>query len=193
MILTDREGGLWFTAEKEIRRVKNGKLTKYELNEFTNCETYAVAYEDRLGSISLGYFDGKKKLLIRIKDVRAQSVELPEPVSHFAEDRSGDLLLSVFPKGIYRIERDSLTARELSRGLLEPVLLVDGISGIASGHLCPDREGGIWIGTNKGLLRFMPQTFRSFSRLSGLPEDNVYPIYEDKAGNIWAGVWENAR
>src|SRR4029453_1208205 len=60
------------------------------------------------------------------------------------------------------------------------------------GHLCPDPEGGTWVGTNQGLVRLTPQTIRVFSKQEGLPEEKVYPVYEDSAGRIWAGVWENS-
>ena len=190
LVLTDRDGHLWFTTEKELRRVKDGKIINYEFSEFSTGDTYAIAYEDRLAGIWFGYDDEQKQLLLRIRNGRAQSVQLPAPVSHFAEDLAGNLVISVFQKGIYQIDQKSLTAGELTANLLEPVMQIDGLSGIGSGHLSPDREGGIWVGTNKGLARFMTQTFNSFSRQSGLPEDNVYPLFEDKAGSVWAGVWQ---
>src|SRR5262249_11133947 len=83
-------------------------------------------------------------------------------------------------------------ADEPSANIVEPVSLIEGISYIASGYLCPDPEGGIWVGTEKSLVRFMPQTIRVFSKQDGLPEENVYPVYEDSTGHIWAGVWQNS-
>jgi ligand-binding sensor domain-containing protein len=50
----------------------------------------------------------------------------------------------------------------------------------------------MWVGTNKGLVRLTPQIINVFSKQEGLPEENVYPIYEDGGGSIWAGIWQNS-
>ncbi len=194
LVWADRRGGLWFTSEKALQRFADRDLKTYDLSRFSTGDTYKVAYEDRQGGIWLACADGQKKqFLLRIRNERVQSIQLPPmPVSHFAEDLAGNLVLSVFQKGIYRIDKKFLTADELSGNVIEQVSPIDGISNITSGYLCSDREGGIWVGTNKGLVRLMSQTFVFFSRQQGLPEDNVYPVYEDKAGGIWAGVWQNS-
>lgn len=54
-----------------------------------------------------------------------------------------------------------------------------------------DREGGLWIGTEKGLNRIAPRSIQVLSRKDGLREENVYPLFSDKAGVLWAGVWPN--
>jgi ligand-binding sensor domain-containing protein/signal transduction histidine kinase len=204
IVMTDREGGLWFTGAKEIRRIKNGNIKTHDLSGFSTGEVFKAAYEDRQGGIWLGFADEQKQSLLRIKNDRVQSfklpgsddrvrrIQIPSAVSHFAEDVAGNLWISVYRKGIYRIDHKSVVADEPIADVLEPVLLIEDLSNISSGYLCPDREGGIWVGTEKGLIRILPQTIRVFSKQEGLPEDNVYPVYEDKAGGIWAGVWQNS-
>lgn len=191
LILTDRDGGLWFAGEKGLRRYKDRKLEIFDLGGFSAGEIYKTVYEDRQGSIWLGYTDQQKQFLLRIKDGRVESFPSPlAPVSDFAEDSRGNLWISLFRNGIYRIDQRWVAADKPIPNLLEPVLLIDRLTG--SGHLCPDPEGGTWVGTNQGLVRLTPQTIRVFSKQEGLPEENVYPVYEDSAGRIWAGVWENS-
>jgi signal transduction histidine kinase/ligand-binding sensor domain-containing protein len=191
LILTDREGGLWVTNGKTVRRVKDGAIQTYDLHAFPG-ETYRIAYQDRQENIWLAFYDEHGQSLLRMRKGVIQSFELPgAPVCHLSEDLSGDLCVSVYKKGLYRIAKDQLTADRPSANALQIVAPVEGISDIASGYLCPDREGGIWIGTNKGLVRVLPQTIRVYSKKDGLPEDNVYPICEDRAGGIWAGIWES--
>ena len=193
LVLVDGQGGLWFASNKELRRVKDGKSDTYDLGAFNFGYTYKVAYEDRQGGIWLAGFDSPKQFLLRIKGGKVHSFQLPSaPVSHLAEDRDGNLWLSVFMKGIYRIDKSSVAAEEPDTKQLTLVDAVDGISNVNSGHLCPNREGGMWVGTNKGLVRVLPQTFRVFSQQNGLPEDNAYPICEDSQGRIWAGIWNNS-
>lgn len=191
LVVTDKEGGLWFAGDNGLRRIKNGIVETYDISG--SGSTYKIAYEDRQGSIWLGCYDEQKQSLIRIRNGRVHSFRLPSaPVCHFAEDVGGNLWLSVFTKGVYRIAKESLAADEPPVDALQPVSLIEGISNVISGYLCSDHEGGIWVGTNKGLLRLLRQTIRVFSKQEGLLEDNVYPIYEDTAGRIWAGVWQNS-
>jgi signal transduction histidine kinase/streptogramin lyase len=114
------------------------------------------------------------------------------PITYFSEDARGDLWVSLFNNGIYRIDRKSVIADAFADNLLEPVLLADKIPKISIGYLRPDQQGGMWVGTNQGVLRLAPQTIRVFSKADGLPEENVYPVYEDSSGGIWAGIWENS-
>ena len=193
LVLTDREGGLWFTDGKVLRRFKDGKISDLDLSWFGTGQIDNVAYQDRQGSIWLGYTQGPKQFLLRIKEGGVESLPLPAAlVSHFAEDSRGNLWISLFNQGVYRIDQKSVIADGQLTNVLEPVLTLERIPFISQGYLFPDREGGMWVGTNEGLLRLMPQTIRVFSKLDGLPEENVYPIYEDKAGRIWAGIWENS-
>lgn len=194
LVLTDREGGLWFASGKALRRFKDGTIKDFDLSRYSTGEINRVAYEDRQGSIWLGYTQDPKQFLLKIRDGRVESFQSPPlaPVSSFAEDSRGNLWISLFNNGIYRIDQKSVIAEGPVTNLLEPVLLIDRIPNISSGYLCPDHEGGIWVGTNQGLVRLISQTIRVFSKQEGLPEENVYPVYEDRAGRIWAGIWENS-
>src|SRR5262249_29991136 len=60
LVLTDREGGLWFSGEKRLRRIKDGNITEYDFSEFYAGETYKTAYEDSHGSVWLSYADSDR-------------------------------------------------------------------------------------------------------------------------------------
>lgn len=198
IILTDHQGGLWFSGNDEIRSFKNGVLRTYPLGGIFNGKTYEVAYEDRQGNLWVGFFGDAVfervggQSLVRIKDGRVQEVRLPEDaVNHFAEDAQGNLWLSIYTKGIYRIDREAADADEVPADAVKSVIDIDGISRISSGHLKFDHEGGLWVGTEKSLNRIAPRVIQTLSRKEGLEQDNVYPIISDSAGRVWAGVWPN--
>jgi len=50
-----------------------------------------------------------------------------------------------------------------------------------------DSRGAVWVGTRDGLNIFNPanNTFRSFSKEDGLPDNAILNIVEDKAHNLW--------
>ena len=191
LVLSDKEGGLWFAGGQRLQRFKSGVTRTYDFSGFGAGNINALAYEDRHGNLWVSYTGVGRQLLVRIRNGRIQGFPTPlGPLSDIAEDPQGRLWVSLFNKGIYRI-RDAVSD-ELGTNLLEPVLLTDRIANIGYGFLAPDREGGMWVGTNGGLVRLSPETFRTFSRHDGLPEENVYPILEDRGGRIWAGLWENS-
>ncbi|MFZ0593443.1 MAG: two-component regulator propeller domain-containing protein, partial [Bryobacteraceae bacterium] len=57
--------------------------------------------------------------------------------------------------------------------------------------LFEDREGNLWVGNanGKGLFRLRPRLVATLSAERGLPDKNVYPIYQSRDGAIWIGTW----
>ena len=51
--------------------------------------------------------------------------------------------------------------------------------------LCQDRLGYLWIGTDRGAVRFSGLEMRHFGIKDGLPNNLVREFYEDEAGRIW--------
>ena len=55
-----------------------------------------------------------------------------------------------------------------------------------------DAEDNLWLATNgQGLYQLRPQFIKVVSKEQGLADRNVYPIYQDASGTIWAGVWNS--
>ena len=48
-----------------------------------------------------------------------------------------------------------------------------------------DREGNIWIGTDRGIERWRDPVFTSYSTPQGLPPSPVGPVYVDDRGRAW--------
>jgi len=52
-----------------------------------------------------------------------------------------------------------------------------------------DNQGNLWLATEDGLYRLQNQVIRTYSIANGLPDRDIFPIYQDNAGSIWLGVW----
>jgi signal transduction histidine kinase/ligand-binding sensor domain-containing protein len=192
ILLADKDGGLWFSRDSSVYRVKNGNVAAFDLSKYSTGSQYLYAYEDRYGDIWLSFTDQNKAgSILRIRNGNVQSYPFPARLAwHFTEDQDGDIWFTVYDQNIiYRISREAAAASEPIPNAIGPVAKVEGVDFVGSAFLCPDHEGGMWLGAEKGLWRIQPQTVRVFSRKDGLLDENVYPIYEDHTGNIWAGIW----
>ena len=53
----------------------------------------------------------------------------------------------------------------------------------------PDRNGGLWVGTNGGGLTLLKDgTARTFGMADGLGADVVRSLFQDRQGRVWAGT-----
>jgi len=50
-----------------------------------------------------------------------------------------------------------------------------------------DKGGFVWFGTNKGLFKFDGINQQRYTKVNGLPDENVTAIAQDSAGRIWTG------
>ncbi len=76
---------------------------------------------------------------------------------------------------------------EKKKGYWESFDDIDGL-GHECGCLLEDREGNIWIGTDKGLSRYDGRTFLTFTDEDGLVDNSVQCIHQDKKGDLWIGT-----
>src|SRR5262249_25323864 len=193
-LVADKDGGLWFSQKTSVYRVKNDTLTTFDISQYSGGFRYLYGYADRYGNIWLSFPDEERAgNLVRIRDGKVQSYTFPaRGVWRFAEAPDGDIWFLHFNQNnIYRISGDAAAASEPIAGAIEPVVTVEGVDYLGNAFLCPDHEGGMWLGAGRGLWRIQPQTVRVFSRKDGLLDENVYPLYEDRSGDIWAGIWPN--
>lgn len=55
-------------------------------------------------------------------------------------------------------------------------------------NLFHDREGAVWLATNKGLSRLRREIIRAYGVKDGIGNPEVYPLYRDRDSNIWIGT-----
>jgi signal transduction histidine kinase/ligand-binding sensor domain-containing protein len=95
------------------------------------------------------------------------------------------LLVSRDPQDVYWLTDVQSMKSELIGKDVPPALTNGYLKGLT------DNEGNIWFGTSRyGLLRARHQSFVSYSTREGLETNNVYPIFEDRSGDVWIGTVE---
>lgn len=185
----DREGGFWFIEGFTFHRVKDGVLQTFHIPEGGR---YRNVYQDRFGNFWL-IADRASKEIYRVKNNRLQQFETPAYRYWGAtEDKKGNLWLHTYESGVVRLEYTSVNADEITTDDFQHFTTKEGFLSDACRTLTTDREGGVWVGSEKGLHHLLPQTVHVFSKKDGLQDDNIYPILEDRNSTIWLGAWQQS-
>jgi signal transduction histidine kinase/ligand-binding sensor domain-containing protein len=106
------------------------------------------------------------------------------------EDPQHNLWIGATGGGLVRFSNGTFSRYTQSEGLPD-----DAISCIA-----PDRQGGLWVCTQKGLAHFRDNHFTVYTTEQGLPTNRVRTVCQDSEGAVWvAGLdfglskWDGTR
>ena len=137
-------------------------------------------------------FSAQDYRLCVFRDGRLQtsSVNIKTP-KFFTADRESNLWLGDFYDGVRKISAASIRHDDLLHLKVEHFSKANGLASDSVTTMLADRDGNIWIGTDKGLQLLIDEPLVTvYSKASGLPSDNIYSIVQDKTGAIWFGAWD---
>ena len=170
-----RSGTVWYRRETELRRVRDGQVTIYQVPK----GGYRQIYEDREGRCWMSSSRPGNLVMVNEAGLRLYTVKdgLPNAeVSSFYEDRAGTLWLATRGGGLVRFKDEKFTVLTTEQGLSS-----DSIRAVYQ-----DRENVMWLGTfDNGLMRMTPQVITAYSERDGMVGKAFYPVIEDRSGNIW--------
>jgi ligand-binding sensor domain-containing protein/signal transduction histidine kinase len=96
----------------------------------------------------------------------------------FVQARSGGLVLA--GKSDVIIDRERRKTESLRPGHEIPGSRVQAV--------LMDREGSLWIGTNRGLCRWIDGTVQRMPVIEPLSSASILSLLEDREGNLWVGT-----
>jgi ligand-binding sensor domain-containing protein len=185
-LYVDRSGTLWVATENAFFSLSRGASSFQragpsgggvpQIGQGPDGKLWFTQYGKPLRPINLGS-----------GEAASSGAELRVPARRFLFDREGSLWLTVAEEGIRRLrfpERLGAGKLEANDPAWESFSAREGLSDSAPGVVLEDREGNIWVATNKGLDRFrhshlvpfpLPPGYRG---LTLLPGDH---------GDLWVG------
>ena len=198
----DQQGFIWIATESGLNRYDGYSITRYHRGSDTSIPDdfiYTIAERDN-GDMWFGTARGSVLLWERNSDqfrtvpfVEARHKEAATPsVRKLLSTSDGLLWIGTRGNGLTLLDPATGETKTYRHDANDPVSL-------PSDHVneaFEDRSGNIWVGTNKGLARLLPdrQSFKRFptgdKTRRGISGIKVRSIYEDHQGVIWVGTAE---
>ena len=177
----DREGGIWVgTGGAGLARVQECNVQTLSPPDAWQGRAVLSVCSDHDGALWAGT-EGVG--LYRFQNGRWTNYGFQDGLENpyiwsIAEDDSGQLWAGSWASGLF--------VRHGERFVHAPGL--ENIAGPMPA-LLPSAQGGLWIGTGNGLLRYQaPGTFSWFGRQSGFPNNDVRCIRANSDGAVWFGT-----
>jgi len=206
-ILQDSQGFMWFGTEDGLNKYDGYKFTVYK-HDPDNSNSLADNYvwsihEDESGTLWIGTSNGLDKFdLAHETFVHYQHDENdPNSLSHnevraIEEDHTGTLWIGTYGGGLNKFDRQTEKFVRYQHDENNPHSLSDN-NIYWDGGLYVDKQGSLWIGTEKGGLNKFDRNTDTFIHYQHDPKDpnslsNIYvsQIYEDRAGTLWIATTE---
>ena len=172
-LLAAPDGGLWIATGDGLVRLKNSQLTLYNTeNGLPSNSVDALTLDDR-GNL-IAETDTGAALIEGNRAVPAAAV-----VEHLVA-RLPNGLMAQAANGIVTVMRNGHREAQYATGIELPGSRIQALLG--------DREGALWIGTNRGLARISGGKVQRFPASDPLGVSSILALLEDREGNIWAGT-----
>lgn len=172
-IVDDSAGGVLIAAESGLLDWKHGSLTTIQRSSAMSAGEISSLFRDHSHKIWAGTAKGLFRLYLRGNraTLEAQPGVLG-PVVNIAEDNRGNLWVSSFGHGLYRLNQSGVE-HSVQPGQFIQALLAD-------------RDGNLWIGSSvDGLTRWTDGSFIPYGVPEGLPNPFAVTVHQDAHGLLW--------
>jgi ligand-binding sensor domain-containing protein/signal transduction histidine kinase len=176
----------------------------YNENDITSLSHSNVrqVFEDSKGHLwiatnnGLNIFNHETNTFTRIiHDEKNNQSIIGNTISAITEDSEGNLWFACYGYGLSTIHVDDIHTKSFINYQHNPKISSSLASNLVL-SLYPDKNDGLWIGTENGgldLLKKGETTFMHFkydqNDPNSLNNNSIYTIYKDNAGDIWIGTY----
>ena len=194
-LLKDNKGQLWVGSWAKGVAIMDPKTKKFKVlntqNSFLGSNNVTDMLQDKLGRIwivtlfggvHVYYPDSGRYQHVSMRSEKDGSETIT--VARILEDKEGQIWVGSQTAGLFRLAEENdkwIPVHYHSFAKKRP------ISNDFVNTIVQDRFGDLWVGTQVGLNKFVPETdsFETFTKKDGLINDAIKGIIVDKQGNLW--------
>ena len=199
-IYEDRDGCLWFGGVNGLFRYEGQKLEKMQTPAGSG--SICAMDQDSQGQFLFGHWENenkKRRRYLFVHPLRLICQQGEQFQTIFLENKDKDPYSrigtvitgrNVYFHLIYQNFSDNNKgfARWHSKDGLKFYGIEDGLIDDRVTDLIEDRNGTLWIATQRGLSCFDGRTFHNFTTKDGLPSNAIRCLFEDSQGHLWLGT-----
>ncbi|HEX5431950.1 MAG TPA: two-component regulator propeller domain-containing protein [Bryobacteraceae bacterium] len=178
-LFSDHTGAVWVVAAGNLSRIENGRVINYRPEKDVPMEGVRGVTEDNARHILVAGWSAVARLrkgkFFPVIDASVLKDNLPLDIQ---TDHTGGIWI-VGTRGLFQRSADGRTRTYRAREGLSDAF---GISSVLE-----DRDGNIWVGTDKGLARLEGGRFRTRVEPGEQPRVSVNCLFEDREGDLWIG------
>jgi PAS domain S-box-containing protein len=186
-LLPGRDGSLWIGTRAGLARLKDGKFTAYTSREGISGDVVVSLAEDGDGVLWIATGNGLDQL-------KGGKVE------HYSWAAGKITCMLYRPEDGLWIGTEDDGLRHLNQGKSSVLTTRDGLSSDKVQSLFSDREGNLWIGTDKGLDCMRAGRITAYTARQGLSNESILSIGQTRDQALWIGTdggglnrWQNGR
>ena len=173
----DADGHFWFVTEGGVSRYSPDSMAVWGEADGLADNGVMVFAKDAARRLWVGTWRG----ISRYEEGEFHTLEATRHLNvwDLVPERDGNMVYGSLSHGIGHIKGEALseyqTAGQLANRLVYAV--------------CRDREGLLWVGTNRGLGCYGGGRLRFYTAADGLGADSVRAILQDRQGVLWFGTY----
>ena len=183
----DAEGSIWVGANGGLYRLRETLFSSFTERDGLSGDYVRTVFEDRQRQLWIGSARGLDR-----RDAQGTFIPVPlrnnvgksPSVLSLAQDRNGDLWVGTFGDGIFRVGENGQQRRTYGSA--------DGLLGGNIRAISIDRDGVIWAGTQKGVVRIVADKAEPVT-IPGMPTGLTTALTHDAEGALWIGTIEGIR
>ena len=198
-IYEDHDGCLWFGGVNGLYRYNGQKLKKMQT---AGSGSMCAIDQDSQGRFLFGHWENenkKRRRYLFVHPLRLICQQGEQFQTIFLENKDKDpysrIGTVITGRNVYfhLIHQNfSDTNKGFARWHPEDGLkfygIEDGLIDDRVTDLIEDRNGNLWIATQRGLSCFDGRTFHNFTTKDGLPSNCIHCLLEDRQGHLWLGT-----
>ena len=185
-IVEDDDGRIWIgTQDNFILRIESGRVTQVTkpadpLHELRNINALACDAGGRIWAASANGLAVHDRKTDRFRTLAPDDRTARPVVIGLAAEPDGSVLAAIQSRGVEQVSAD---------GSVRQIVTAAEMPGRRTVVFHRDSRGGLWIGGDRGLLRVGARgDLLRLSTATGLVEDAVRQIDEDRHGRLWVAM-----